>query len=97
MTHETEITIIPLYKCQFCGKEFIKSHNRQVYCCTKCQYYGGLEKTTERVRRYRHRKKELFGYDSVKNLGSGYLGQHRDPDFVKEAVKVRKERNRVKI
>lgn len=97
MDSEMEISIIPLHKCQYCGREYIKTHNRQVYCGAKCAYYGGLEKTTERVRRYRYRKKTQFGYDSVKNLGSGNLGQHRDADFVKEAVKVRKERNRCKI
>lgn len=97
MNNEDNITIIPLHKCQYCGKEYIKTHNRQVYCNSKCAYYGGLEKTNERVRRYRRNKQEQFGYDSVKNLGSGHLGQHRDTDFVQEALKVRKERNRMKI
>lgn len=91
------ITIIPLHTCAYCGKEYIKTHNRQIYCSSKCSYYGGLEKTANRVHKYRIRKKQNFGYDSVKNLGGGHLGPHRKENMAEEAVLVRKELNRFKL
>lgn len=84
-------------KCEWCGKPFKKKHNRQIYCTPKCNYYAQLEKTNNRVRKYRLQKRKQFGYESVKNLGSGHLGPHPDKNMVKEAVLVRKEKNRYKL
>lgn len=89
--------IIPLYDCAWCGGEYIKHHNRQTYCCSKCSYYGGLEKTANRVHKHRLKKRQTFGYESVKNLGGGHLGPHRKENMVEEAVLVRKELNRYKL
>lgn len=84
-------------RCKWCGKIFFKKHNRETYCTPKCNYYAQLEKTNNRVRKYRLQKRKQFGYESVKNLGSGHLGPHPDKNMVKEAVLVRKEKNRYKL
>ena len=34
----------PKRKCQYCGKEFEKHHNRQIYCSPECSKEANREK-----------------------------------------------------
>lgn len=94
---EPEISIMRSSKCQWCGKEFLKSHNREVYCSSRCRYYGNLEKTMFRMRKYRKFLLETYGYDATYGLGEGNLGSHRRDDFDSELRAIKKEMSRIGI
>lgn len=83
-------------KCKWCGKEFIKTHNRQVYCSSECRRYANLELTNRRVRRYRS-KYNTVKSDQYWGLGSGNLSCHANTDFSKEYRIIQRERNRLKV
>jgi predicted nucleic acid-binding Zn ribbon protein len=76
--------------CHWCGKEYTKTHNRQVYCSEQCQKYGYLEKA--RIRKVNYRKK-YKNFQSEKRLGSyaASLGPHRVENFYQEYEIVHKE------
>lgn len=97
MIEKNTITIIKISNCSYCGSEYIKKHNRQTYCCEECSYYGSLEKTNNRVRRYRIKKRKNFGYESVKNLGGGHLGPNPKSSFEEEHRVVKNEKRRLRL
>lgn len=85
--------------CQWCGKSFVKKHNRQVYCCSTCRDYGYLEKARVRKVNYRKKYKEVMGEKQKYGLGSyaARLGPHRNDNFSKELFLVEKELRILKL
>lgn len=79
-------------KCKYCGKEFKKTHNRQVYCCKDCRRYARMEYKAEWIRKYRR----SYKFKS-KWIGTGHLGNHAVNDSCREMVIVTKECRRLKI
>ncbi|WP_283390483.1 hypothetical protein [Methanobrevibacter woesei] len=78
-------------KCKWCGKEFIKTHNRQMYCCSECSRYAHMEQKVIYARKYR----KLYAHKDC--LGSGGLGSHPDDDFKREYMSIQREKHRLKI
>lgn len=80
-------------KCKYCGKPYIKTHNRQVYCSSECRGYSDREHTAERVRRFY--KKHGRGYHRW--VGTGSLGEHAHTDWDYEQLMILREKRRLKI
>ncbi len=55
-------------KCKYCGKEFTKTHNREMYCCDKCRYFSRKEQRAayQRKRRKLIREGILISKETVK-------------------------------
>ena len=79
-------------KCKWCGRKFNPAISSQKYCTTTCRHYGDQEQTMNRVRRYRHKYKEILR-ETITNtrIGTGRLGQHMSKDWNEEMNKIRKE------
>ena len=92
-----EVKIIKLKKCNWCGSEFIKKHNRQMYCSDYCQKHSRAEKNRSYFRKYYHKNKKIMADKQKCGLGSGYLSMHRNKDFNQEFIAIRKEMKRLKI
>lgn len=86
-----------IMKCKFCGKEFKKIHNRQMYCSEYCRKEADKEATRNRVHRWYHKNKYKLNEKRRFGLGSGTLGAHRYNDFNKEEQTIQKEMSRLKL
>jgi hypothetical protein len=59
--------------CKWCGKEFIKKHNREMYCSHDCRHYAKLEQNSisDRKQSIYNSKYHIQTYRSYKkNLGT---------------------------
>ena len=82
----------PKAKCQYCGKEFTKTHNRQTYCSPECRKKGYQEKNNQRWRKWYHKnKKTLY----QKQLGTRTIGPHKHPENTREQEIINNEKNRI--
>lgn len=54
--------------CKYCGKEFAKKHNKQLYCCKECSHKATQDNKAkyQRKRRKRIREKELISNETQK-------------------------------
>jgi len=83
-------------KCEYCGKPYTKTHGNQKYCSKKCRKNAKREQVAHsRLRTYYKNKnqKKIKQY----GLGTGSLGQHKNPDNNQEYQLIRKELQRLKI
>lgn len=48
---------MPVSKCKWCGKEFVKTNNRQVCCCKSCQDERNRELAAKRQSRFYYKHK----------------------------------------
>ena len=78
-------------RCKWCGKEFIKNHNRQMYCSPDCSKYAVMEQKAIYSRKYRRM------YVQNEGLGSSSLGCKRNSDFELELTLIHKEKHRLKL
>lgn len=78
-------------KCKWCGNEFKKRHNRQMYCSEECRRYARLEQNAEWMRNYRRE------YSQIKTIGSGMLGKHPRKVFLDEHITIRREMRRLRF
>lgn len=95
MRNETKIMKLNL--CKWCGEEFIKKHNRQVYCSSQCSKYARQEKNRGYFRKYYHKYKETMSEEQRCGLGTGYLSMHRNNNFNQEFLAIKKEMEKLKI
>ncbi len=77
--------MVKVFKCQYCGALFVKTHNRQVYCSDNCRHYGRRELKTEWQRQFRKK------YGVKPTLGTGELGVTPRDDIWSELRTVEKE------
>ena len=84
--------------CKWCGKQFNKTHNHQVYCCPTCKKFARLEQKAryQRKRRYLIRIGELVS-NETKQIGTNFLSHRRRKDFDTEHLMIRKEMKRLKL
>lgn len=92
---ELEHKIIKLTCCKWCGSEFLKEHNRQVYCSEYCSKEARKEKNNEYFRKYYHKYKNVMDEEERCGLGSGFLGMHRHEDFNMELLAIKKEKAKI--
>ncbi|BBL61526.1 hypothetical protein [Methanobrevibacter arboriphilus] len=83
--------------CKFCGSEFDKKHNRQMYCNEYCSKEGEKENRRKRRSKYYHRYKNVMHEETKYGLGSGFLSMHRHEEDIKELIAVENEMRRLKI
>ena len=82
----------PKVKCAYCGKEFTKTHNRQVYCSPECRKKGDKEKANRRWRKWYHKNKNRL---YQKQLGTRTIGPHRHECNEREAEIITNEKDRL--
>ncbi|MGL6298670.1 MAG: hypothetical protein ACRC1M_05815 [Methanobacteriaceae archaeon] len=83
--------------CKWCGSEFNKNHNREMYCSGEHRRYARQEQKLEYSRRYRKLYKDTFSENQKYGLGSGGLGAHRKEDFDSELNLIENEMKRLNI
>lgn len=86
-------------KCNWCGKEFNKNHNRQMYCSDNCRKYARQEKNRGYFRKYYHKYKDIMTEEKRCGLGSGLLGphMHKKESDERKAIKTEMERFKIKV
>lgn len=84
-------------KCKWCGSEYEKKHNRQMYCNEYCSKEGKKENGRIRFRKYYHKYKNVMTEEERCGLGSGYLSEHRHESFDIELIAIEKEIKKLKI
>ena len=80
------IYCLQLKECLWCHKAFKPKNNAEKYCSKSCGDYAKAEQDRDNKRKLR-KNPNYF----EKNLGTGYLGPHRDKDFENEYMIVKKE------
>ena len=83
--------------CQYCGKEFVKTHGNKKYCSATCSANKKLEQGADASLKYYHHTKKLRGGDKVWGLGTGGLGAHMHDDFDVEREKIENEMRRLRL
>ena len=84
-------------KCKWCGEEFIKNHNREMYCSDYCRKAALREQWAVNSYNYRNRYKNQLNYKKQVKVGTGCLGAHRLSDFDKEYQKISREMKRLRV
>lgn len=92
---ENYTLVIKLKECKWCGNEFIKKHNRQMYCNEYCSNEAEKENRRIRDRKYYHRYKNVMHEEKRCGLGSGLLSMHRHENDIRELIAVQKEMRRM--
>ncbi|MBZ9569988.1 hypothetical protein KQY27_00245 [Methanobrevibacter sp. TMH8] len=89
--------IIKLKKCKWCGKEFIKKHNREEYCSTEHRKYARQEQLRINSRKFYHKYKDLMDEEIKWGLGSVFLSAHRNNNFVSESLAIKREKQKLNV
>ena len=85
-------------RCLWCGKEFIKSHNRQVCCSKECQDNLTAENWAKASMKYYYKNKVgNINKRNLTDLGSKGTTQtcHRLEDFDEEYKWIQEEKKRL--
>lgn len=78
----------PKAKCAYCGKEYIKTHNRQMYCSDECRKNSRQEKRRIYDSKYYYKNKNRRNQTLI---GTRTIGPHKHPDNNREAEIVQNE------
>jgi predicted nucleic acid-binding Zn ribbon protein len=82
----------PKAKCAYCGKEYTKTHNRQMYCSDECRTEGNREKTRNRVMKHYYRHKKRINQTRI---GTRTIGPHKHENPTREQEIVQNEIDRI--
>ena len=82
----------PTAKCQYCGKEYTKQHNRQVYCSPECRNEARRHKRRKYNYKYYHTNKNRLNH---KHIGTRTIGPRPNPNTEREAEIVQNEIERI--
>ena len=82
----------PKRKCAYCGREFEKHHNRQIYCSPECR--NNAHREHKRNWAYRHYHQNKTHINKVK-IGTRTIGPHKHPNNTREAEIVSNEKQRL--
>lgn len=80
--------------CKWCGKEYTKTHNRQMYCSKLCRENADAENGALRVRKYRKNYKEVLkGNDPLGSYGASLgpkprMDHHKELQLVEKQLKI---------
>ena len=88
-----KITInYPQTKCQYCGKTFTKTHNRQVYCSTECKNNARKEKKRIYNSEYYYKNRQKLHKTLI---GTRCIGPKPNPNIEREKEIVKNEIDRI--
>ena len=88
-------------KCKYCGKPFFKTANRTCYCSDRCRSLALREQKAE----YQRKRRKLIR-DGVlvapnerasNDIGTGFIGEHRNDDDLEELNVIQRELRRLRI
>lgn len=90
--NERQIRYRKKYKnCKWCNKKYIPMYPHQLYCSSTCSSYARIENDTNRKRCFRKKYNNIQTIGQQKNIGTGNLGCHPNPDFTVEHKKIQFE------
>jgi predicted nucleic acid-binding Zn ribbon protein len=82
----------PKAKCAYCGKEYTKTHNRQMYCSDKCRTEARREQKRKWALKYYHKNKTRINHTKI---GTRTIGPHKHENDERETEIVQNEIKRV--
>lgn len=97
MSKELFIFMCKKVKCKWCGKLFIKKHNREMYCSDKHRKYARQEQYRTNSMNYYQKFKNILNEKQKHGLGSGLLSKYRHDSFDDEKIAIENELKRLKI
>lgn len=85
-------------KCKYCGRIFIKFENKTCYCREACRTWA----VREQKAKYQQKRRKLINDGELisnenNKLGTSYLSKHRNSNFNKELVSIRREAKRIGV
>ncbi|MBO7443693.1 MAG: hypothetical protein J6T69_02605 [Methanobrevibacter sp.] len=88
-------------KCKYCGKRFYKTANKTCYCSDRCRTLALREQKAE----YQRKRRKLIrdgvlvapNEKASNDIGTGYIGEHRNEDELEELNVIRRELRRLRI
>ena len=88
-------------KCKYCGKRFYKTANKTCYCSDRCRTLALREQKAE----YQRKRRKLIrdgvlvapNEKASNDIGTGYIGEHRNDDELEELNVIRRELRRLRI
>lgn len=86
------------YVCKYCGKPFLKKHNKEMYCSEDCRIKAHQDQDAA----YRRRRRKLINKGEIvsnenKYVGTGYLSHRKKDKEEEELEAIRKEMKRLKL
>ena len=81
-------------RCAYCGGEFEKTHNRQVYCSKRCAKYAKEEQDLHHKLKWYYKNKERL---EETRLGTHNLSPHPNEDPEKEEQIIKHELRRLRL
>ena len=86
------------YICKYCGRPFLKKHNKEMYCSEECRIKAHQDQDAE----YQRKRRKLINKGEIisnerKYVGTQFLSHRRNEDFDKEHQAIRKEMRRLKL
>ena len=86
------------YTCKYCGKPFLKKHNKEMYCSDECRLKAHQDQDAEYQRRKRRRIREgVIITNERAYVGTGFLSHHKREDDDEEHAAIIKEMKRLKL
>ena len=82
----------PKAKCAYCGKEFEKHHNRQVYCSDECRSNARKDKKRQYNSTYYYKNRKRLHQTLI---GTRCIGPKPHPDTEREPEIVQNEVERI--
>jgi len=82
----------PKTKCAYCGKEFEKKHNRQIYCSKQCSDNARKDKKRIYNSKYYYKNKKRILTTAI---GTTTMSPNRNPNADREAEIVQNEIERI--
>ena len=97
LVREKKAKTVKKSKCGWCGREYVKTANKQKYCCEKCRRDARAQQSRNKSHKWYHRHKHELSEKQRWGLGSGVLGSHAHKDHVKEQKVIQNELRRLGI
>ena len=84
-------------KCKWCGRLFTRKYAPEKYCSDDCRVNARKHQSRIKSHKWYHKNKHKLSEKQRWGLGGSNLGQHRQKDFNKEQIIIRRELKRFKI
>lgn len=95
LVREKKASKVRKSKCGWCGREYVKTANKQKYCSPQCRKDARSHQSRMKSHRYYHKHKHEMNEKQRWGLGSGVLGAHAHNDYEKEQRVIQNELRRL--